>query len=79
MSEILPGFAEPSKPNWEYRVYTADNRELTKERHLTEPELKQEIGAVEAAMNELGKVGWELIPSIVQLGMYQLMVFRRLK
>ena len=86
MSEIVPGVAGPSKPKWEYRVYTIETTNLMKERRLVrlaargKVEREQKSGKVETKMNELGDEGWELIPSIVQLGEdRQLLIFRRSK
>ena len=80
MSEILPGFAEPSKPKWEYRVYTVLNSGLDRERYLTKPELRPEGGAAEAEINKLADDGWELIAPVTQLGEDELvLIFRRSK
>ena len=80
MSEIMPGFAGPSKPRWEYRVYNVPNLSLLGQRSLIDPEVKPEGGNVEVAMNELGEEGWELIPSIAQIGGdRRLLIFRRSK
>ena len=77
MSEIMPGFAGPSKPKCEYRVYIVANTDL-RERNLTRPEAGPEGGAAETAINKLAAEGWELMPSIVQIDVDRhLLVFRQ--
>ena len=81
MSEIMPGFAGPSKPRWEYRVYKVPNLSLLGQRSLIDPEIKPEGGKTEAEINEFGAEGWDLIRSIANLASEdrQLLVFRRSK